>query len=97
VRQELTGVDGDIGGRTPYGLQGQVYRQLRVARPLPGGRLLKRAVATRRSDKWRAGTGIRPCDNPGDRHNPAYSPAVPATSESLVSDMTQVTYFYSLI
>ena len=26
----------------PYGLQAQVYRHLRAARPLPGGRVLKR-------------------------------------------------------
>ena len=41
ARQELTGTGSDVGRRTPYGLQGQVYRHLRVARPLPGGRLLK--------------------------------------------------------
>ena len=60
-----TGSDSDIGCRTPYGTQGQVYRHLRIARPLPGGRLLRfgdlwlrivSRMATSGVDKWLTAT-----------------------------------------
>jgi len=39
--KSLRPFDGDIIGVSACGLQGQIYRQSRAARPLPGGRLLR--------------------------------------------------------
>ena len=60
----------------PYGLQAQVYRHLRAARPLPGGRVLKLSfqamwrhiVQINDETPWHLPLWIVP-----RRHNPAYS------------------------
>lgn len=60
----------------PYGLQAQVYRHLRAARPLPGGRVLKLSFQA----MWRHIVQINdetpwhlPLWKVPRRHNPAYS------------------------